>query len=429
MGIALSRSAAALDRLFARTTGASRLGLERTAALLDLIGNPHRDFASFHVAGTNGKGSTVATIDALLRRPGRKVGRYTSPHLVDFRERILVDGAAIPDDAVAEFLDTRMPDIERTGATFFEATTAMAFDWFRRAGADVAVVETGLGGRLDATNVLQPVVAAVTSIGIDHTDYLGSTIEEIAGEKAGIFKSGLPAVIGEANPVIRHLLLSHARTRGASPVTAATEDWVLSEVDVAPTGTSFTLQLSGERRRYTTPLVGEHQASNAATALATVRAAGPRWMLSSAEAANALARVWLPGRFHRHGKFIFDVAHNPAGAATLAQTIVAASPARPVVALVTVLRDKDWLGILTALAGAVDAFVLTSAPTVPASRAWDVEQVRVHAAGAGLPVMVVEDFDEALRLVGERGETVLVTGSFHTVGDAMARLRVSPLAR
>ena len=429
MGIALSRSAAALDRLFARTTGASRLGLERTTALLDLLGNPHRHFASFHVAGTNGKGSTVATIDALLRRPGRKVGRYTSPHLVDFRERIVVDGEAMPDDAVAEFLDARMADVERTGATFFEATTAMAFDWFRRAGVDVAVIETGLGGRLDATNVIDPLVAAVTSIGIDHTEFLGTTIEEIAAEKAGIFKPGVPAVIGEAAPAIRRLLAGFARERAASPIMVATESWVVSEVDVSPAGTSFTLRLGDDERRYTTSLVGAHQALNAATALAAVAAAGLSWMPSSAAISESLAKVWLPGRFHRHGRFIFDVAHNPDGAATLARTITAASPARPVVALLTVLRDKDWLGIMTALAGVVDEFVLTSAPTAPASRAWDLSEVAAGAEGAGYRVLVIEDFDEALRVVVERGETVVVTGSFHTVGDAMARLRVSPLAR
>ena len=429
MGIALSRSAAALERLFARTTGASRLGLERTTALLELLGNPHRSFASFHVAGTNGKGSTVATLDALLRKPGRRVGRYTSPHLIDFRERIVVDGVPIPDDAVAEFLDARMRDIERTGATFFEATTAMAFDWFRQSGVDVAAIETGLGGRLDATNVVDPQVATVTSIGIDHTDYLGTTIEEIAAEKAGIFKRGVPAVIGEGERRIRELLVGLALDRGASLVSARGRDWDVADIEVGPPGTSFTLRLSGSELRCVTPLIGEHQAWNAATALAAVAAAGPPWSRPPADWTDALASVSLPGRFHRHGKFIFDVAHNPDGAATLARTISVVAPPRPVVALVTVLRDKDWLGILRALAGTVDEFVLTAAPTAPASRAWDPREVGVEAEAAGLRTTVIENFDEAVHVAGDRARTVVVTGSFHTVGDAMARLRVSPLAR
>ena len=429
MGIALSRSAEALDRLFARTTGASRLGLERTTALLDILGNPHRAFASFHVAGTNGKGSTVATIDALLRRPGRKVARYTSPHLVDFRERIVVDGEAIPDDAVADFLDRRMGDIERTGATFFEATTAMAFDWFAKAGADVAVIETGLGGRLDATNVVLPVVATVTSIGIDHTEYLGNTIEEIAAEKAGIFKPGVPAVVGETAPSTRALLRSLAMQHGAGPVSVAKEDWEVADIAVTAEGTTFTLSVAGREARCATPLAGSHQAWNAAAAIVSVLAAGEPWTLPLEAATASLRDVVLPGRFHRVGRFIFDVAHNPDGAATLARTLASVQPARPVVALLTVLRDKDWLGIMRELANVVDEFVLTSAPTAPASRAWDPEEVLRTARAAGWRAMVVHDFDEALHIAGGRGETVVITGSFHTVGDAMARLRVSPLAR
>ena len=428
MGITLTGSGAALDRLFARTTGASRLGLERTTALLDALGNPHRRFASFHVAGTNGKGSTVATIDALLRDPARKVGRYTSPHLVDFRERIAVNGIAIPEDAVVEFLDRRMGDIERTEATFFEATTAMAFDWFAQAGVDVAVVETGLGGRLDATNVITPLVATVTSIGIDHTEYLGTDIESIAAEKAGIFKRGVPAVIGEATAGIRRLLRSHAVAAGASRILAAGEEWQVSDVAVTPEGTSFTLRIDGEERHCATPLAGAHQAVNAAAAIASVRAAGRPWFTSVSRAAVSLADVKLPGRYHREGKFIFDVAHNPDGAATLARTLEATDVPSPVVALLTVLRDKDWIGIMNALSSVVDEFILTSAPTAPASRAWDPTVALAAAEAAGWPAMVVANFDDALKVADERGRTVVITGSFHTVGDAMARLRVSPLA-
>lgn len=427
MGIALSRSADALERLFARTTGASRLGLERTTALLESIGNPHDGFAAFHVAGTNGKGSVVATIDALLRSPGRRVARYTSPHLVDFRERIVVDGQAMPDDAVAEFLDRWMPEIERTGATFFEATTVMAFDWFARSGADVAVIETGLGGRLDATNIVTPVAASVTAIGIDHTEYLGTTLEAITREKAGIFKRGVPAIIGEPDPVIRQSLRNHARTAGASSIAAVDDEWRVEEVVVDAAGTTFTIEGGGGRQRVITPLAGAHQARNAAVAIASVHAAGKPWWQSLTAASEALAQVVLPGRFQRSGKFIFDVAHNPDGAAALARTLVAASPARPVIALLTVLRDKDWLGIMRALGGAVDGFILTAAPTAPASRAWDPAEALRAASREGWSAEVIEDFDHALRAAEARAATVVITGSFHTVGDAMARLRLSPL--
>ena len=426
MGIALTGSAAALERLFARTTGAARLGLERTSALLDALGNPQRTFAAIHVAGTNGKGSTVAAIDALLRAPDRRVGRYTSPHLVDFRERILIDGRPIRDEGVVEFLARWMPEIERTGATFFEATTAMAFHWFARERVDIAVIETGLGGRLDATNVIQPLVAAVTSVGIDHVEFLGTTIEAIAGEKAGIFKAGVPAMIGESDPGTRGLLRTLAVRAGAAPVEALDDEWVISEARVMTTGTRFALKHAGRTERFTVALAGHHQARNAALAIATVRAAGEAWQPPVEVMAARLDALRLPGRFHREGKFIFDVAHNPDGAAVLARTLTAVAPASPIVAVLTVLRDKDWLGIMRALSGVVDGFILTAAPTAPASRSWDPGVAGAAARAEGWRAEVVPDFDEALQVAAARAATVLVTGSFHTVGDAMARLRVSP---
>ncbi|HVF40588.1 MAG TPA: Mur ligase family protein, partial [Gemmatimonadaceae bacterium] len=185
-----------LDALFARTGSTARFGLSRTSDLLDLIGSKYRETDYFHVAGTNGKGSTVATLYALLRAKGLRVGRYTSPHLVDFRERIVVDDKEISEAEVISFLSRWTPDAERMGATFFEITTVLALDYFARSKVDVAVIETGLGGRLDATNVIMPVAAGITSISIDHAEYLGNTIESIAQEKAGIFKRGVPSVIG-----------------------------------------------------------------------------------------------------------------------------------------------------------------------------------------------------------------------------------------
>ncbi|MEO6878219.1 MAG: Mur ligase family protein, partial [Gemmatimonadaceae bacterium] len=208
----------ALSYLFARTTGGFKFGLERTARLLDALDNPQRTYPIIHVAGTNGKGSSVATMSALLAAKGLRVATYTSPHLVDFRERIIAAGVPISGDEVVDYIKRVMPVVNDIEASFFEATTAMAFEYFARSNIDVAIVEAGLGGRLDSTNVVTPLVAGVTSIGLDHTEYLGTTLEEIAGEKAGIFKPGVPAVIGERDHRIRGLLAAKARAAGASSV-------------------------------------------------------------------------------------------------------------------------------------------------------------------------------------------------------------------
>ena len=420
----------ALAALFARTTGVWRLGLERVEAFLDAIGNPHRAYPVFHVAGTNGKGSVVTTLDTLLRHAGHRVGRYTSPHLVDFRERIVVDGVPMPPSEIVRWLEEKAPLVERLGATFFEVTTAMAFDWFARSGVDVAVIEVGLGGRLDATNVVAPMCAGVTSIGFDHQEFLGDTLALIAAEKAGVFKRDAGAVLGDAQPSVERVLIAAAVTAGSQPITCAGRDWQVSDVSVAADGTRFTLHgLLGSPRVLQTGLVGTYQAHNAATAIAMLVAAGRPWsdVLNALDA--VLPTVRLAGRFQRVGPWIFDVAHNPDGARTIAETLARTPVPRPLWALVTVLRDKDWRGILGALAPAVDGFVISDSPTAPASRRWDAEEAAEFARSTGRPVHLERDFERAIAFATHEAATVLATGSFHTVGDIMERLPVDPLAQ
>ena len=431
MGIALSDYRtdyrAALDYLFARTTGKSKLGLERTAALLREMGDPHERLRSLHVAGTNGKGSVCATLETILRAKGLRVGKYTSPHLVDFRERFLVNGRPVDEQFVVEFIERWTPTVEQIGATFFEATTAMAFDLFAREGVDAAVIETGLGGRLDSTNVIRPLVAGVTSIGIDHVEYLGETCEEIAVEKAGIFKPGVPAVIGEPDGAIRSLLAQLATGHNAAPILDVTADAAPGDVSVSREGTTFTVTVGGERGFVRTGLAGAHQASNASLALLMLNAVGGSFATSLRDARDVLPHVRLPGRFQRVGPYIFDVAHNPDGARVLAATVDAIGAAKPRAVVLCVLTDKDWRGFMTALSRVVDVFVLTDAPTAPASRAWDREAAVVFARERGWTAISEPDFDRALIHAAEIASTVLVTGSFHTVGDAMARLNVDPV--
>jgi dihydrofolate synthase/folylpolyglutamate synthase len=426
--VALSDYRDALDYLFARTTGAFKFGLERTRALLAEMEDPHLAVPTLHVAGTNGKGSSVATAEAILAAKGLRVARYTSPHLVDFRERIVAAGMPISEDEVVEFIDQWTPAIERIEASFFEATTALAFLHFARMKVDVALIETGLGGRLDSTNVVQPRAAGVTSIGYDHTEYLGPTLESIAREKAGIFKRGVSAVIGEPSPEVAGWLADSARAAGASAVRVARAETRIADVLVNGAGTTFTLEALGERATIRTPLPGRHQAMNLAFTVLLLDAAGPPFASTVADAATAAPSITLPGRFQRVGRWIFDVAHNADGARTLASTLSSVDGGMKVAILLCVLGDKDWRTMLEALRPVATCFILTDAPSAPASRRWPLGEVARVAASMGVDVVEQADFDAALAVASRRTESTLVTGSFHTVGDAMARLQVSPLS-
>ena len=419
----------ALDALFARTGSAWNLGLGRVQGFLERLGNPHLSYPVFHIAGTNGKGSTVASLEAVLRGAGLSVGRYTSPHLVDFRERIVVDQVPIAPSAIVEFLRVWDPEAAKLGTSFFEVTTCMALWYFALERVDVALVEVGMGGRLDATNLVQPLAAAVTQIGFDHVEYLGNTLEAIAGEKAGIFKSGAAAIIGDARAETRDVLTRQAERVGASVILRAGRDFDVSGISVSGTGTSFTHEVGTKRERLHTSLTGSFQANNSAVALAMLRSAGGAWAEAAANANRYLKNAFIAGRFHRVAPYIFDVAHNPDGASTVAANIERLDVDTPIVALVSVLGDKDWRGILTALAPVVDQFVLTNAPTAPASRAWNLDDAFAWATGQGFESKLERNFDVALAQASVLGATVLITGSFHTVGDAMERLQVDPLAR
>jgi dihydrofolate synthase/folylpolyglutamate synthase len=313
------------------------------------------------------------------------------------------------------------------GASFFEATTSLAFSHFGRMGVDVALVETGLGGRLDSTNVVKPVAAGVTSIGFDHMEYLGETLETIAREKAGIFKAGVPAVVGEPDAQVRGWLARDARAAGASPVRVVAEESQATDVALSVRGTRFRLRALGDERIVEPPLVGRHQAANFAFTLALLDAAGGAFAVPLGEAVESVRSVRLPGRFHRVGNWIFDVAHNPDGARTLARSVADVAADRPVVVLLCVLGDKDWRAMIDALAPAAARFVLTNAPTAPLGRAWSLSEAADYATARGYSAVAEADFDRALAVAETAGATVLVTGSFHTVGDAMSRLQVSPL--
>jgi len=374
------------------------------------LGNPQRHYPVVHIGGTNGKGSTAAFTAAMLRASGLRVGLYTSPHLVSFCERIVVDGVPIAEDAVAAWTDRLRPLAGERDASFFEITTAIAFADFAARGVDIAVIEVGLGGRLDATNVVEPLACGVTRIALEHTDYLGDTLEAIAREKAGIAKPGVPFLTTETDAGLVEVMRGVVEGSGAG----GQESGGLRAVDPALA------------RGYRLGLAGPHQVANASLALALVRALPERLRPDEEAIAAGLSWAHVPGRFDRRGRWLFDVAHNPDGALALVDAIRAADLPRPLWAVVAVLRDKDWRGMLDILGPAVDGLVLTRAPSAPVERAWDLDEAR-RARGEGPRVEAVPELRDALRVAGERAATALVTGSFHTVGDAMTVLGVDPV--
>jgi dihydrofolate synthase/folylpolyglutamate synthase len=408
--------AQALDFLFPRTT-TIKFGLATTRALLAEVGNPHEVMPLVHVGGTNGKGSVCTLVAAALREAGWRVGLYTSPHLVSFRERMKVDGEPISEAAVAMWTDRLEPLVRKRGATFFEATTAIALADFAARGAEIGVVEVGLGGRLDSTNVIRPVVSAVTKIELDHMKYLGNTLEQIATEKAGIAKPGAPFVIGETRPELIDTLRREARCfiarldRGAAP-----------DVRVVPPDYEW----GGPLR-----LMGAHQRRNAGVAHGVLMALPERYRPTKEQIAAGFADAYLAGRLDRRGRWLFDVAHNPDGMRALVAAIRALDLPRPVHALVSILGDKAWSDMLVQLDGVIDRGILTRAPTA-ASRGWDVAWLRRWLRDPSRPPAraawtLVPDFQEAIDVASQGAATVLVTGSFHTVGDVMASLGMSPI--
>ncbi len=427
--------------------------LERMSELMELMGSPQRAYPSVHVAGTNGKTSVTRMIDALLTRLQLRTGRTTSPHLQVVTERISVDGVPI---SPARYVDTysdvvpflRLADeasAARGGPPLskFEVLTAMAFAAFADAPVDVAVVEVGLGGRWDSTNVVDGQVAVIAPIAVDHVEYLGHDVAGIAAEKAGIIKPGSVVVIAQQSPEVMEVLLRRAVEVDAAVAREGQELAVLAR-SVAVGGQLLTLQgLGGIYPDVFLPLHGEHQASNAVLALAAVEAffgAGPERSLDPDAVREAFAGVTSPGRLERvrNAPTVFlDAAHNPHGAAALAAALRDEFDFRKLVGVVAIMKDKDAAGILAALEPVLDEVVVTRSAS---PRAMDVEELATHAVArfGDERVVVVDDLASALEAaiaqaedVAEAGESVsgagvVVTGSVVSVGEARTLLGREP---
>lgn len=388
--------------------------LERVELALERLGQPHRRYPSVHIAGTNGKGSVAAMTHAMLSAAGYRVGLYTSPHLVQFTERIRVGDCDIAAAEVAELVTTIRSQVTSRGIdlTFFEFTTVMAFVHFAAEKVDAAVVEVGLGGRLDATNVIDPAVTVVTTIGFDHETYLGHTIPAIASEKGGIIKPGRPVVLGRVAPEAGAVLSAIARDRH-SPLYAMGRDFHI-ERGALPT-------YSGVRHRWPDlrlSLRGEFQHDNAATALAAIELLAPGFAVPEAAVRQGLATVQWPGRFEVVGTsplIIFDGAHNPAGTAALIHEAVPLLHGRYVRLIFAAMEDKQWLAMARTLAPlAHEATVTNVLPPRGAAPARLAEVFRPT-----IPTEIVDDPGLAFRCVSGRAgarDAILVTGSLYLIG-------------
>jgi dihydrofolate synthase / folylpolyglutamate synthase len=413
--------------------------LDRIAALMDVLGSPQHSYPVVHVAGTNGKSSTTRMIETILRERNLRVGRFTSPHLISMRERISVDGAPLSEERFVEVYEDIAPYLQMIDAqgrrlSFFETLTAMAFAAFADAPVDVAVIETGMGGSFDATNVADGAVAVITPISLDHVDYLGPDIATIAGEKAGIIKPGATAVLAQQELPAAEVLMRRAAEMGATVAREGLEFGVLGR-ELAIGGQLLRLQsLKGTYEEVLLPLYGAHQASNAACALAAVEALtvgdDP---LDPELVRQAFLQVTSPGRLEvvRRGPTVLvDAAHNPGGIQATLEAVQESFDFAKVIAVVAVSEDKDVQGILELLEPMVDEIVVTrnSSP-----RSMDVDDLAALAEEIfGLDrVHQVERLDSAIdRAIGMvdalgefSGAGVLITGSVVTAGDARLLLK------
>jgi dihydrofolate synthase / folylpolyglutamate synthase len=403
--------------------------LNRMRALASLLGDPQTAYPVIHITGTNGKGSTAAMVTSLLAARGLRVGTYTSPNLTRVNERLSRNGEAIDDESFTDLLDTlaRIEGLMDEPPTRFELLTAAAFTWFADEAVDVAVVEVGLGGTWDCTNIVHATVAVITNISFDHTEVLGPTLEGIARDKAGIIKSGCQVVIGETDPTLVHLFRDAATAAGAAGLWARSIDFACTSNRLAVGGRLIDVRTPGAAYgELLVPLHGSHQGDNAAVALAAVEAFFGE-PLHEDVVAEGFGSVLVPGRLEvigRHPLVLVDGAHNVAGMMVLARALTDefTTEGRPI-AVVGMLTGRDPTAMLDALLSAGVRTVVACAPDSP--RALPAADVADAAFGMGMEVATAATPVEAVRMAVERAgpdDLVVVCGSLYVVADARQAL-------
>lgn len=416
----------AVEYLYGLQKHGIKLGLAGTRAILSRLDHPERRSRAIHIGGTNGKGSTAAIAASMLTAADYRVGLYTSPHLIDFRERIRVNGEMIPERRVGELV-ARIKALAGTDSslTFFEFTTALAFQYFAEAEVDVAVLEVGMGGRFDATNVVEPIATAITTISLDHEDYLGNTIERIAYEKAGIIKPGIPVVLGRLDQQAGRVIRQVAAAQGAPQYQLGVE------FDVRGETSSFDYAGIGKTHDgLSCRLLGRHQLDNAACAIALMELAERSGLRVHHEAMKSgLAATQWEGRLEtvdRNPTVVLDGAHNPAAAGVLAAFLAdfrVSHPGSRVALILGMMRDKAHRAFVQTLLSSIDELILTQA-AIP--RAASVLELRESLAELMPSMHMAATPGEALSLARRLltpADLICVAGSLMLVGDMKAFLR------
>jgi dihydrofolate synthase / folylpolyglutamate synthase len=408
-------------RLFSRTTHGIKLGLERMRSASESIGNPHKEYKSFHVAGTNGKGSVCAYLESCLRGLGFKTGLFTSPHILAFEERFILNGKPVASNAWVEVYKDLEKVIEERELTFFEAATLIAMELFKREKVDWAVFETGLGGRLDATNILRPKVAVITKLAMDHMQYLGNDLESVAREKLGIVKRGVPLVMAEPQePSVRKLALGWC-LQNASRCQFVSATSAL-EAGTNAAGSWFTYH----KQKFEVPLAGDYQILNALVAIKTLVTAG---FNNFETIARGIGSTHLPGRFQtaevRGETVVFDVGHNPNAAQSFVETLSAVFPEKSVCIVTGIMKDKDAAGIFEQYCKKASRIVLTR-PNIDRSSETGELRMKIPDWYKG-EIVEVQNVGEAVEsALSSSYDIVGIVGSFYTVGEGMEKLGVTP---
>lgn len=419
-----------LSYLFGLQKFGIKFGLSNISRLLELCGNPHYNLKTVHIAGTNGKGSTAATIASIMQEAGYKVGLYTSPHLIDFTERIKMSGKEIEEGEVVrltEYIRSKIQDSEFRDEleriTFFEFTTAMALIYFKEEEVDMAVMETGMGGRLDATNEIRPLVSVITNISVEHKEYLGDTIEAVASEKAGIIKDGVPLITGVDQPAAFQVIERVCSEKGA-PLYRLGRDFSFQRKGVN------TFLYNGIKESFdvlTLNLRGGHQFQNASLAIAAVEMLREKGFTISPEALiDGIGKVSWPGRLETISQspmIILDGAHNPAGAETLARAIKEELKFNRLYLVLGIMADKEIDGIIAPLAPLAHEVMLSRPKYERASNPSDLLSLTKRY---NINCTPFEDLREAIDYARSKAgseDLIIISGSLFTVGEARGILR------